>query len=163
LITNRFLEPNGYLEIHDIDFVLRCDDGSIPPDSPLQQWNDLMHRAANAAGFPLDTISEVPDMMREAGFVDIVAKHVPWPTNPWPRHPKHKELGQWSYENFSWGCESMSLALFTRALGWSADEVRVFMALVRQDLRNRRMHGYWNFWVVYGRKEGAGTTSSGGG
>ena len=111
-----------------------------------------MHEAAATAGFPLDAISNVPKMMREAGYADVTATPIKWPINTWPRDPKHKELGRWAMENFVWGCESMSLALFTRVLGWSADEVRVFMAQVRADLRNRRYHAYWNFWAVYGRK-----------
>ncbi|CAP61830.1 uncharacterized protein PODANS_5_2670 [Podospora anserina S mat+] len=144
--------PNSYTEVHDIDFFIRCDDGTLPPDSPLAKWHELMHDAANKAGFPLDAINRVPDMMAEAGYVDIVARQVKWPINTWPRDPKHKELGKWAHENFSWGCESMSLALFTRVLRWSADEVRIFMASVRKDLRDRRLHAYWNFWVVYGRR-----------
>ncbi|KAK3326090.1 S-adenosyl-L-methionine-dependent methyltransferase [Apodospora peruviana] len=147
-----FLETDGYLEVHDIDFVIKCDDGTLPDDSALVKWHDHMHEAAKTAGFPLDAIGHVPEMMREAGFVDIVATPVKWPINPWPKTAKYKELGRWAQENFTWGCDSMSLALFTRVLGWSADEVHVFMAMVRQDLRNRKLHAYWNFWVVHGRK-----------
>ncbi len=113
-----------------------------------------MHEAANLAGFPLDAIKYVPEMVKDAGFEEVVAIPIKWPINTWARDKKHKEVGLWALENFSWGCESMSLALFTRALGWSADEVRVFMAQVRTDLRNRKYHAYWNFWVIYGRKPG---------
>lgn len=147
-----FLTPGGYTEIKEIDFVIRCDDGTMAPDSAIARWHDLMHEAAAKAGFPLDIISQVPEMMRDAGYSDIVARQVKWPINTWPRDPKHKDLGQWAHENFSWGCESMSLALFTRVLGWSSEEVRVFMAQVRKDLKDRRIHAYWNFWIVYGRK-----------
>ncbi|KAK4161728.1 S-adenosyl-L-methionine-dependent methyltransferase [Cladorrhinum sp. PSN259] len=150
--SHEFLTPNGITEVHDIDFVIRCDDGSLPPDSALLRWNDLMHEAAKTAGFPLDIISTVPELMKDAGYQNVVSRQVKWPINMWPRDAKHKELGKWAHENFSWGCESMSLALFTRVLGWSADEVRVFMALVRKDLKDRRIHAYWNFWIVYGSK-----------
>lgn len=148
----RFLETDGYLEVHDIDFVIKCDDGSLPTNSALVRWHNYMHDAAAKASFPLDAISRVPEMMKAAGFVDVVATPIKWPINTWPKDKKHKELGRWVTENFSWGCESMSLALFTRALGWSAEEVQVFMAAVRTDLRNRKLHAYWNFWIVYGRK-----------
>ena len=46
----------------------------------------------------------------------------------------------------------MSLALFTRALGWSVDGLTIFLAQVRADLKNRNYHAYWNFWAIYGRK-----------
>lgn len=111
-----------------------------------------MHDGASKAGFPLDAIEHVPSMMRSAGFTDVVAFPIKWPINTWPKDEKHKELGRWAMENFTWGCESMSLAIFTRVLGWSIDEVRVLMAQVRKDLKNRKIHAYWNFWVVYGRK-----------
>ncbi len=120
-----------------------------------------MHEGGTKAGFPLDAISHVPDMMRDAGFEDVVAIPIKWPINPWPKDPKHKELGLWALGNFSWGCESMSLALFTRALGWSAEEVTVFMGQVRSDLKRRRYHAYWNFWAIYGRKPGGHSHASG--
>ncbi|CZR60663.1 uncharacterized protein PAC_10559, partial [Phialocephala subalpina] len=147
-----FLEPNGYLEIHDINFVIKCDDSSLPPDSALSKWHTLMHEGGSLAGFPLDAISKVPQMMKDAAFEATVAIPLKWPINPWPKDKHHKEIGLWALENFSWGCESMSLALFTRALGWSVEEVMVLMAQVRADLKNRRYHAYWNFWVIYGGK-----------
>ncbi|CAG9956832.1 unnamed protein product [Clonostachys rosea f. rosea IK726] len=151
------LEEGGYLEVADIDFVIKCDDDTLEKESALNVWHEKMHEGATLAGFPLDAISKVPDMMRDAGFADVVAIPFPWPINTWPRDPKHKEVGRWAMENFTMGCESMSQALFTRALGWSIDELRVFMTQVRQDLKNRRIHAYWNFWVVYGRKPGHGS------
>ena len=146
------LEDGGYLEVHDIDFVIKCDDGTLPTNSSLVRWHTYMHDAAAKAQFPLDAISHVPTMMRGAGFTDVTAIPIKWPINSWPKDKKHKELGRWVSENFAWGCESMSLALFTRALSWSVEEVQVFMAGVRQDLRNRKFHAYWNFWIVYGKR-----------
>ncbi|EKD12715.1 uncharacterized protein L3040_006864 [Drepanopeziza brunnea f. sp. 'multigermtubi'] len=149
-----FLEPGGYFEIHDIDFVIRCDDDTLPADSDLVRWHSLMHEGANAAGFPLDAIPKVPQMMADAGFENVVAVPIKWPINPWPKDKRAKEVGMWAMENFTWGCQSMSLALFTRALGWTAEEVMAFMGHVRRDLKNRKYHAYWNFWVVYGKKPG---------
>lgn len=98
-----YLTPSGYLEVHDTDFVIRCDDGTLLADSALAKWHALMHEAAAAAGFPLDAISKVPDMMHAAGFVDIVARPIKWPINMWPRDARHKVLGRWAYTNFTWG------------------------------------------------------------
>lgn len=124
----------------------------MPADCAIARWNNNMHEAATKAGFPLDAIGNVPEMMKKAGFVDIVATPIKWPINTWPKDPKFKELGKWVSENFSWGAESICLALFTRVLGWSVEEVQVNAAALRADLRNRKIHAYWNFWIVYGRK-----------
>ena len=50
------------------------------------------------------------------------------------------------------GLEAMSLALMTRGLGWSREEVLVFAALVRKDIADTNIHAYWPLSVVYGRK-----------
>jgi len=111
-----------------------------------------MLEAADKLGRPLDTCARAKEMMEAAGFVDVVLIPYKWPQNRWPKEKKYKELGMWVQENFISGVEAMSLALFTRGLGWSLDEVRVFVALVRNDMKDQRIHAYWNLSVVYGRK-----------
>jgi hypothetical protein len=49
----------------------------------------------------------------------------------------------WTYENLGVGASGLSLALFTRALGWSADQVEVFLVDVRKAMRNKAIHSYW--------------------
>lgn len=61
-------------------------------------------------------------------------------------------LGLWTYENLGNGASGLSLALFTRALGWTQEEVEVFLIEVRKDMRNRAVHGWWPIHVIYGRK-----------
>lgn len=145
-----FVGFNSYIEVYDIDFFICCDDGIFFFDLFLVKWYELMYDVVNKVGFFLDVINRVLDMMVEVGYVDIVVRQVKWLINIWFRDLKYKELGKWVYENFSWGCESMSLVLFIRVFRWLVDEVRIFMVLVRKDLRDRRLYVYWNFWVVYG-------------
>lgn len=38
------------------------------------------------------------------------------------------------------GLEAFSIATFTQVLGWSYEEVQVFLALVRKDAKNRGVH-----------------------
>jgi uncharacterized OsmC-like protein len=49
-------------------------------------------------------------------------------------------------------CESYSLALLTRVLGWKVEEVRVLIAKTRRELKGRGVHGYCNMHFIYGRK-----------
>ena len=60
--------------------------------------------------------------------------------------------GLWNYENLGNGASGLSLALFTRALGWTPEEVEVFLVDVRKDMKNKNIHGWWPIHVVYGRK-----------
>ena len=52
-------------------------------------------------------------------------------------------LGMWTYEDLGKGASGLSMALFTRALGWTRQEVEIFSAKVRNDMKNRDIHGYW--------------------
>jgi hypothetical protein len=50
----------------------------------------------------------------------------------------------WVYEDLAPGLEGLSMALFTRLLGWSKEEVDVFLVSVRNDMKNTKYHAYWN-------------------
>jgi len=135
------LEPGGYFELQEFT-PHRCDDGSASLDSPLQQWRIFAEDAASKAGRPLNILWQLKTMMGAAGFEAVVQKEYVWPGNPWPKDPKLKELGHWNLENISGGLEDLSMALFTRVLGWSKEEVEVFLLGVRKDLKDRSKHNY---------------------
>lgn len=138
--------------MQDINFPMKCDDGTITAESDLGRWNNLMMEAAGRSGFLLDTCERAADMMRQAGFVDIVRIPYKWPINQWPRDTKHKTIGEWTEANFVFGLESIMLALFTRFLGWRKEEVWDFISRVIVDWRDVRNHGYFEIYVTYGRK-----------
>ena len=48
------------------------------------------------------------------------------------------------YENFGGGVQGLSMALFTRGLGWSVQEVETFLVDVRKDMKDTKIHGYYN-------------------
>jgi hypothetical protein len=50
------------------------------------------------------------------------------------------------------GVYAFSVYLFVNVLGWKQDEVEVFCAQVRGDLRNTRYHSYQRCVAVYGQK-----------
>lgn len=146
------LNPGGYFEIQDVQFPLKCDDGTLRPDSALARWNDLMMEAGTKSGFRLDTCARAPDYMAAAGFVDIVTISFKWPMGGWPKDPKWKHVGRCVLYNFDVGCEAMMLALFTRFMGWTKAEVVDFSRQVRADMKDLSMHGYFDILVTYGRK-----------
>lgn len=51
--------------------------------------------------------------------------------------------GSWTLENISGGLEALSAAVYTRVLGWSKEELDVFLSQVRRDLKNTSIHTYW--------------------
>ncbi|KAM0076054.1 hypothetical protein ACKRZS_011840 [Fusarium odoratissimum] len=146
------LEPGGYLELQDMSLPARSDDGTLHPESYLSKWCRSCFEAGQNLGRPVFPTTEYKNYLAAAGFVDIVEVQQKWPTNPWPRDRKFKELGAWACANIAGGLDGLSLAYFTRGLGWSTEETRVFCAHVRKDLQNPKIHAYWPIYFVYGRK-----------
>ena len=146
------LKPGGYIEMQDIGVEIEADDDTAPPNSALVKWSNLLIEAFAKFGRPCHITREYKKLMEEAGFVDVVEVVHKWPINDWPKDPKHKELGTWQYHNVMEGMQGFSMAPLTRALGWSASEVELFLVDVRKDLKNRKIHAYSPIYFVYGRK-----------
>ncbi|KAK1966019.1 methyltransferase domain-containing protein [Colletotrichum sublineola] len=136
------LNPGGWIEVTD-STPARSDDGTLTEDSALFQWCQLLSKGTAALGTPFGAAPMYKEQLREAGFVNVNEVIFKWPTNEWARHPRHKELGTWSYENAVMGVEGLCIAIFTRVLRWPKEKVDVFLAEVRNDLRNREIHAYW--------------------
>ncbi|KIW98998.1 uncharacterized protein Z519_00661 [Cladophialophora bantiana CBS 173.52] len=171
------LAPGGMLEVQDISFNLQCDDGTLPKNSALARWAAYMLEASKQLGCPLDSVESVKRIMIETGFVDVVQKPYSWPMNPWVKEEKLKKIGElssiwtgsdgpenahgnpnpiglWTYHNFCGSLSGISLALFTRGLSWSADELEVFLVDVRKDMRNTGYHAFWPIYSISGTKPG---------
>ncbi|KAK4172390.1 Phosphoethanolamine N-methyltransferase 1 [Triangularia setosa] len=146
------LAPGGWLELDDILFPATSDDNTLLPDSTLAKWNEHVIKAGHLLNHSIESAKYYKQQMVDAGFVNVTEKVYKWPINPWPKDPKYKEIGLWTEENFCGGIFGLSVALFTRALGWTSEELEVFLVEVRKDLRDRGVHAYWPIYAVYGRK-----------
>ncbi|KAM0499063.1 hypothetical protein ACHAP8_005767 [Fusarium lateritium] len=153
------LEPGGYLEMQDLTYPIACDDGTLLPDSALVRSGKLSIEASAKAGRAIDLPPQYKEFFEKAGFVDVVEKKYKWPINEWPKDKHHKELGKWSYANMNNGLEGLLLALFTRFLGWTADEVMILCSAMRKQIRDRNVHAYIPIYVVYGKKPETKTPS----
>jgi hypothetical protein len=125
------------------DLYPRSDDNSVKPESAMWRAIQALDHATTKFGRPFQPIAELKPMMEKAGFVDVVEIKFVWPSNPWPKDPKLKEIGAWNFENMTSGLSGFFMAPMTRGEGWSAEEVEATMTAVRKDFANRAMHAYW--------------------
>ena len=116
-------------------------------DSKLLEWNRLLVEASKKLGSPLNSALNYKQQLKDAGFVNIVQHEFKWPSNDWPRDKDAKQLGAWVYENFCGGLEGISLMLLSKVLGWSVEEVQVFLVDVRKEFANRNIHAFWDVYV----------------
>jgi hypothetical protein len=142
--THRCLAPGGWFEIKDFDIAPMCDDGTLPQDSDIVRWHDLLERGASLGSINLRFWSpELKTQAEKAGFVNVEVKEYKIPIGIWPRNKKLKSLGAYQRAILMDGLEAFSLAIFTRLLGWSKKEVEGFLWGVRQELKTTSYHWYW--------------------
>ncbi|KAG7055773.1 methyltransferase domain-containing protein [Colletotrichum scovillei] len=146
------LEPGGWFEAGGFVLPMGCDDGTVPKDSALARWHDLLAEAGERCGRSIESPSKYTSAIEEAGFVDIVNKQYVWPLNSWPKDEVLKEIGQWQFVNLDLGIEALSMGLLTRVMDWTKEEVYAFCAELRNDLKKKEYHAYWRVHVVYARK-----------
>lgn len=137
------LNPGGVIELQDVVFPIRCDDGSAPSDSAIAEWSRLFIQAGSKAGLKVDRALDFVTPLREAGFVGITGRRFKWPIGPWAKGKKNKRMGQWTLDNYLEGIQGGSLALFTRMLGWTKERVELFLMEVRKELHLQKSHFYF--------------------
>ncbi|KAF5020567.1 hypothetical protein F66182_7399 [Fusarium sp. NRRL 66182] len=142
------LNPGGTIELIDIIYPLCSDDGTLSEDSALFKWSRLLLDAFTAIGAPIDSVKRYKNQLEEAGFVNVNIVKRKWPTNRWPKDPTYKQIGLWANQNVLDALSALSLAVFTRpkeqgGQGWSNEELQIFLAGVRKDIHNPRIHAYW--------------------
>ncbi|KAK2013967.1 S-adenosyl-L-methionine-dependent methyltransferase [Colletotrichum eremochloae] len=146
------LAPGGYVEIFEGNFRPGCDDGTLTPEHAISKWVDHLEECGKIFGRLYVDIPGLVPILKEIGFVDVTIAKYKWPMSPWAKDEHYRELGSWCQENLMEGLEAFSMAPFTRALGWTKDEVNVFLVDVRKELRDRSIHAYNPLWVIYARR-----------
>jgi hypothetical protein len=134
--------PGGYCELADLAFTVHTDDNTMPDDSPVKIYFELLEKAMNEAGRPGYTGAQLEKFLRDAGFVDIVVTSFKQPMGPWPKKKNLKMAGGLALASNETAFHAYGLAVFTRTLKMSVEEAeRICSAAVKESM-NRRAHMY---------------------
>lgn len=147
------LNPGGWVEV--VDFAgdwFSDDDPDMEKTPNIRQWARLQNQASDNFGKKLDVAHLHKQQLIKTGFQNVREEVYQVPVSPWPEDWKLKEIGHHQQANALEAMESMSLAHFTRVLGWKELEVQVFFAGVRGELLDQSAHVYSKWYFVYGQK-----------
>lgn len=141
--SNRHLKPGGWVEFQAIIGVLGCDDDSIPENSYLRKFSSTMEAGSTQFGASLSDPMRWKGWFEDRGFCNVTQRVFKLPFNPWAADPRLKILGAWEMENLLGGLEAMVSRMFQKGLGWTRDEVTVFLEHLKREITNPGFHGYW--------------------
>lgn len=140
----KYLKPGGWVENQEFDLKLCSDDNSIPANSKMKEWGELWNRGAEIAGVSGRCDPQLmAEQMRDAGFVNVSVMEFKMPIGAWPKDKRLHDAGIYGLRALLDGLYGLSVKLFTTCLGWTPEELEVFLESVRVDLRKKAIHSYW--------------------
>lgn len=151
--AKRYLKRGtGWLECLELDLGPFCDDGTMPKDWAVTRMIQTSEEASAMGSKPLQIATKLAPWMHQAGYVDIRVQIKQMPLNPWPRDPFLKQLGRdWEMQCLA-GLSGWTYKLYGGALGWTREQIEVFLVDVRKAYRDRHVHAYHRVYVVCGRR-----------
>ncbi|KAK4182707.1 S-adenosyl-L-methionine-dependent methyltransferase [Podospora australis] len=150
----RVLKPGGWLEHMECSSSVLSDDGSLPEDSIFSDWKKLFKEAGAKMGQTFEIIDDDKwvGWLKEAGFAHVNQKTIKAPVGEWPKDKRMKQVGQFNQYSLTMGIEGFGLFVLTTVLGWEYNKVQVFMAKMKEALRNRDYHSYVIWGVAWTQK-----------
>ena len=170
------MAPGGYIEHSEPIPELKTEDGSISPSDVMHRVTDLATEASQKFGKNIMIAPLIKNMIKEAGFVDVVEKRYKWPIGEWPVDRKLKDIGRWNMKLWFEGLETYTLRLLTQYCGvsqnsvqpsyvdpqercsregprltgeqWTTDDVKAWSGKMRTSLMNPKHHAYQTLYVA---------------
>ncbi|KAK0725952.1 hypothetical protein B0H67DRAFT_571956 [Lasiosphaeris hirsuta] len=151
------LKPDGYVEFQELEYRPRCGD-TLLPDTPHAFRDYLSHMKVGLqiySGTDIDAVRKLSDELKVAGFQDVQTTARKCPLGSWSgkgRDVQEMNLGGMLLKAvFLDGLTGVSRRPFM-ALGWTEQQIEMFLIDVRKAIVNPEMHVYFNLHVVYGKK-----------
>ena len=118
--------------------------GEFRPGCPLDAWTNEMIAGIKSIGLEPEPGPKLEGWVRDAGFINVHHSVLALPTGMWPRNQKLKEIGAFDLLQFLDGLEAISLRVLTGVRRWEIEELKVFLAMVRKDLKNPKFQAQHN-------------------
>ncbi|RKK65352.1 hypothetical protein BFJ69_g16355 [Fusarium oxysporum] len=146
------LKPGGYIEFQAAYPRWLSDDGTAEKAENAQSWLKTLIDGSAKFGKSLEGAIGWKEKLEKAGFVDVKQEIFKIPIGAWPKDPKLKEIGRYQIIQQIQAVESYTPRIYGTVLGWKEEEVQVYVAKVRKELKDPSIHLYAPIYIVYGRK-----------
>jgi SAM-dependent methyltransferase len=138
------LKPGGWYEHVEIGCEAESDHREFPEGHAFHTWAQSFYQAGEKMGRPWTICipGEMTKTMSDAGFVDIHEVKFKLPVGNWAKDPALKQAGLLFHTSLERDLEGFSTFCMREVLGWSQEEVIVFLAQMRRELRRKTNYAY---------------------
>ncbi|KAK1470855.1 TAM domain methyltransferase [Colletotrichum cuscutae] len=148
----RVTKPGGWIELQEMRWVYGCDDKTMPPTfAPVKMVANIKEALAKL-DVEMNAAELYPAHVAAAGFVNLAHEVKKVPVGPWAKDDDLKKIGEYCRAAIYDGLHAITIGPFTRGLGWTPEEVEVFLIEVRRDLLDRSVHSYVHFHTLAAQK-----------
>ncbi|TKW50189.1 Trans-aconitate 2-methyltransferase [Colletotrichum tanaceti] len=152
------LRPGGWIELQEIHHVPLSANNSMSAAAAAahpvaRYWGHVVQGLSNL-GIDLNAAAgdRLPNMMREAGFVNVTERVFHVPIGVWPRNRVLKTVGMYWRTILLDGLQAIALGPFTRGLHWSPEQTEVFLVEVRRAYHDTSALMYMPLKIMYAQK-----------
>ena len=167
-------KPGGWIEHLDTSSVPYSDDDSIAKGSALEQYGILFREAGKRLGLIQTTAEDnvQENGLREAGFVNLTVhdfkasyytqraaissaqtdSSIQMPVSSWPQEKPLKDVGLYTNVALLGDLDGVLQYVAGNVMGWSKEELKIYSAHLRRELKDMNVHGYWNWKLVCAQK-----------
>ncbi|KAJ4178436.1 hypothetical protein NW759_017352 [Fusarium solani] len=152
LLHHRHLKPGGYIEFQAVYPRWLSDDSTAENAENAQGWLKVLIEGSTKFGKPLEVAVDWKEKMEKAGFVGVQQEMRKMPIGAWPKDLKLKEIGKYQLIQQIEAVESYTPRIFSTVMGWEEEELQVYVAKVKKELKDPSIHLYVPIYFVWGRK-----------
>ncbi|KAI1372373.1 S-adenosyl-L-methionine-dependent methyltransferase [Hypoxylon crocopeplum] len=145
------LRHGGWIEVQDFGGILRCDDGTLPPDSILTQFYDMTTEALSRRGIRWPIANDMEEVLRDAGFVNIQCKRFKCPIGTWPKAKRLRLVGLYVKSAFADLMDALAPKVFP-ALSRSPQQMKEFISNAQSELQTTSAHIYLDYFFWYAQR-----------
>ncbi|KAF7554469.1 hypothetical protein G7Z17_g2896 [Cylindrodendrum hubeiense] len=150
----RCLKPGGIIETMEPSAHIQSDDNTIEESDAMGQWGKIFVEGGQKIGRTFTVFQDKVQnkSLEEAGFVDLHEHKYKSPIGSWPKDLKLREIGQ--YVQLAMEADFEGLIVFmTNVLGnWTKEDIQVYIAHLRREIRSGKKHGWYWQKIVWARK-----------
>ncbi|KAF3051989.1 hypothetical protein E8E11_010524 [Didymella keratinophila] len=146
------LVPGGWIELQDFNTLAYSEDESAQDDNKVIEFCRVFNAACDKIGRHGSPGQHLKGWTEEAGFVNVHHDIRKVPVGPWARDKKLKQIGGIFRVNLEELLEAALLGLLVRVEDWRPEEVQVFIAQIREALRDKSVHLMEEFHTVWAQK-----------